>query len=314
MRNAWRFFMSLPSIPLPLLSERQGMEILKTYKLYIDGKFPRTESGRYAVWQSPKKKWIANYCKASRKDLKAAVTAAHKAFGAWSNRSGFNRGQILYRIAEMLEGRKQQFIDELILQGCSLPMAKREVRESIARCVYYAGWCDKYQVISNTVNPVNTPHFNFSVAEPMGVIGLIAPKNYGLLGLISTMLPIIAGGNTLVILAAEEAPLSSITLAEVLATYDVPNGVVNILTGQHEELIPVMASHYEIAAVILARQDAATLQNIQRLGAQQIKRVMAWEHDWLKADSAHPYWIIDTLEIKTTWHPIRRGFQGGSSY
>lgn len=306
--------MSIPKPYLPLLPEFGPMEILKTYKLYIDGKFPRTESGRYMVWQSPKQKFMANYCRASRKDVKAAVTAAQKAFGSWSNRVGFNRGQILYRMAEMLEGRKEQFAEELAWQGSSPAAAKHEVREAIARCVYYAGWCDKYQVLSNTVNPVSTPHFNFSVSEPMGAVGLIAPKQAGLLGLLSTILPIIAGGNTVVVLAAEEAPLSAITLAEILATSDVPNGVVNILTGQHEELIPVMAAHYELAAVVYTQDDKDTLKKIETLGAKQIKRVFHWNHDWFKAPSANPYLILDTQEIKTTWHPIRRGFQGGSAY
>ena len=290
------------------------MEILKTYKLFIDGKFPRTESGRYDVLQSPKKTWVANYCRASRKDVKAAVVAAKKAFPDWSNRSGFNRSQILYRIAEILEGRKEQFIEELILQGTPLAVARREVKLAVARCVYYAGWCDKFQVLSNTVNPVNTPHFNFTVTEPIGPVGLIAPSSPGLLGLISTLLPILVGGNTAIVLASEQAPLSSITLAEVLATSDVPAGVVNILTGRLDELLVPIGSHFELPAIVYAQTDRNTLSALEKLGAQQIRRVFHWDTNWSKSNSAHPHWILETQEIKTTWHPIRRGFQGGGAY
>lgn len=290
------------------------MEILKTYKLFIDGQFPRTESGRYDVLQSSKKTWVANYCRASRKDVKAAVVAAKKAFPIWSNRSGFNRGLVIYRIAEMMEGRKEQFVDELVLQGATPMAARNEVKKAIARCVYYAGWCDKFQVLNNTVNPVNTPHFNFTVSEAIGPVGLIAPPKPGLLGLVSTLLPILVGGNTAVVLAAEEAPLSSIALAEALATADVPAGVVNILTGRLNELVVSLGGHYELPAIVYAQPDRAILAQLQKLGAQQIKRIFHWQHDWLKAESAHPYWITDTQEIKTTWHPIRRNYQGGGAY
>ena len=290
------------------------MEILKTYKLFIDGKFPRTESGRYDVLQSPKQTWVANYCRASRKDVKLAVVAAKKAFPDWSNRSGFNRSQIIYRIAEILEGRKSQFIEELILQGLTASAARTEVKTAVARCVYYAGWCDKFQVLTNTVNPVNTPHFNFTVSEPIGPVGLIAPSDQGLLGLVSTLLPILVGGNTVVVLASERAPLSSITLAEVLATSDVPAGVVNILTGRLNELLVPLGSHYELPAIVYAQSDTKTRAELEKLGAAQVRRVFQWNTDWNKSNSAHPHWILDTQEIKTTWHPIRRGFQGGGAY
>jgi acyl-CoA reductase-like NAD-dependent aldehyde dehydrogenase len=306
------FFLCL--FDVSLTSQCMAMEILKTYKLFIDGQFPRTESGRYDVLQSPKKKWVANYCRASRKDVKAAVVAAKKALPSWSNRSGFNRSQIVYRIAEIMEGRKEQFVEELILQGNTTAVARKEVKEAIARCVYYAGWCDKFQLLSNTVNPVNTPHFNFTVSEPVGAVGLIAPTEPGLLGLLSTLLPIIIGGNTAVVLASELAPLTSITLAEVLATSDVPAGVVNILTGRLNELVAPLSSHYELPAIVYAQADNKILADIQTMGAQQVKRVFHWNADWLKPSSLHPHWILDTQEIKTTWHPIRRGFQGGSSY
>ncbi len=308
------FLCSLIVNDVSLTSQCKAMEILKTYKLFIDGQFPRTESGRYDVLQSPKKTWVANYCRASRKDVKAAVVAARKAFPSWSNRSGFNRSQIIYRMAEMMEGRKEQFIDELILQGATAAAARNEVKNAIARCVYYAGWCDKYQLLSNTVNPVNTPHFNFTVSEAIGPVGLIAPSKPALLGLVSTLLPILVGGNTVVVIAAEQAPLSSITLAEVLATSDLPAGVVNILTGRMDELLHPLGSHYDLPAIVYAQTDATHFATLQTLGANQIKRVFHWQHDWAKPESAHPHWIIDTQEIKTTWHPIRRAYQGGSSY
>lgn len=311
MQVAWRFFYarSLWAVYLYL-----AMEILKTYKLFIDGQFPRTESGRYDVLQSAKKTWVANYCRASRKDVKAAVVAAKKAFPSWSNRSGFNRSQIIYRIAEMMEGRKEQFVEELMLQGATPAAARKEVKEALARCVYYAGWCDKFQLLTNTVNPVNTPHFNFTVTEAVGPVGLIAPCQPGLLGLISTLLPIIVGGNTAVVLASELAPLTSITLAEVFATSDLPAGVVNILTGRLSELVAPLSSHYELPAIVYAQANKKILTDIQIIGAQQVKRVFHWDTDWLKASCLHPQWILDTQEIKTTWHPIRRGFQGGSAY
>lgn len=290
------------------------MEILKTYKLFIDGQFPRTESGRYDVLQSPKKTWVANYCRASRKDVKAAVVAAKKAFPLWQQRTPFNRSQIIYRIAEILEGRKAQFEEELVLQGITPAAARNEIKLAIARCVYYAGWCDKFQMLQNTVNPVNTPHFNFTVSEPIGAVGLIAPTQPGLLGLLSTLLPIIIGGNTIVVIASEKAPLTSITLAEVLATSDVPAGVVNILTGRLNELVEPISTHYELPAIVYAQTDKKVLADIQTKGAQQVKRVFHWDAEWAKSSSLHPHWILDTQEIKTTWHPIRRGFQGGSSY
>jgi hypothetical protein len=209
------------------------IEVLKTYKIYIGGQFPRTESGRYYALTNRKNEPVANVSLSSRKDFRNAVVAARNAAGGWSSRAAFNRGQILYRIAEMLEGRKDQFIGELITQGATPRSAAEEVTRSIDRLVYYSGWCDKYQQLFGTVNPVASSHFNFSVPEPTGVVAVIAPEESALLGLVSVIAPVIAGGNTCVVLASNSLPLSSITFAEVLATSDLPGGVVNILTGYH---------------------------------------------------------------------------------
>jgi acyl-CoA reductase-like NAD-dependent aldehyde dehydrogenase len=194
------------------------LEILKTYKIFIGGQFPRTESGRYYSPMNKKGEALANMCLSSKKDHRNAVVAARKAFASWSERTAFNRGQILYRIAEMLEGRKSQFVEELVKQGATAQKASAEVDLAIDRCVYYAGWCDKYQQVFSSVNPVASSHFNFSALEPMGVVGIIAPQTNSLIGLVSTILPVIAGGNSCVVLAAEQLPLCAITFAEVLAT------------------------------------------------------------------------------------------------
>ena len=217
------------------------LNIQKTYKLYIGGKFPRTESGRYFPLHDKKGHLISNMCLSSRKDFRNAVVAARKAQSSWSGATAMNRGQILYRIAEMLEGRKEQFVKEIQMQGASKAKAIKEVEASIDRLVYYAGWSDKYQQIFSSVNPVSSAHFNFSALEPMGVVSLIAPEEFGLLGLVSILAPAMVGGNTLVVLASGTLPLCSVSFAEVLHASDVPGGVVNILTGDKKELISHMA-------------------------------------------------------------------------
>lgn len=290
------------------------LEILKTYKLYVAGKFPRTESGRYYPLKNKKGNTIANVCRASRKDLRNAVVAARKAFEDWSGRSAFNRSQILYRIGEVLEARKSQFIEELIVQGATKARAEKEVNESIDRCIYYAGWCDKFQQINSSVNPVSSSHFNFSVPEPMGVVNVIAPETSGLLGLLSILLPCIVGGNTCVILASESQPLSSISLAEVLATSDVPGGVVNILTGKSKELYEHMSSHMDVNAMIYCRDSEKEWKLIQQNASLNVKRVFRWSKDWRKEESQHPYLIMDLQEIKTTWHPIENIMAKGGKY
>jgi acyl-CoA reductase-like NAD-dependent aldehyde dehydrogenase len=201
--------------------------VLKTYKIFIGGQFPRTESGRYYDLTNKQNKVIANICLSSRKDFRNAVVAARGAFLGWSSKTAFNRGQILYRIAEMLEGRKAQFEEEMILMGYTKIKAATELNQSIDRLIYYAGWCDKYMQLFSSVNPVASSHFNFSVPEPMGVVSIIADETTALLGLISVIAPAIAGGNTVIVLASEKLPLCSITFSEVLATSDLPSGVVN---------------------------------------------------------------------------------------
>lgn len=292
----------------------ERIEILKTYKIYIGGQFPRTESGRYYKLFNKESEVIANVCLSSRKDFRNAVVAARSAFGGWSTRTHFNRGQILYRMAEMLEGRKAQFVDELMQQGSSRKQAEQEVALSIDRCVYYSGWCDKYQALFSTVNPVSSPHFNFSVPEPMGVVSIIAPETSSLIGLISVMLPVIAGGNTCVILASEQKPLCAITLAEVLATSDLPGGVVNIITGYSKELHTHFSNHMDVNAVIYCRDQQAEQKTIAENASLNVKRSFHWHKNWSDAGSQDPYLILDVQEIKTTWHPIEKIGGGGGKY
>lgn len=289
-------------------------EIRKTYKLFIGGQFPRTESGRYYKVSNAKNEVIANMCLASRKDFRNAVVAARKAFESWSTKSAFNRSQILYRMAEILEGRKAQFVDELMQTGMSKSMAEKEVRLSVDRMVYYSGWCDKYHQLFGTVNPVSSSHFNFSMPEAMGVIGVIAPESYPLLGLVSVVLPLIAGGNTVVVLASEKHPLCSISLAEVLATSDLSGGVVNILTGTSQELHTHFASHMDVNAILYARADAQEKKTMAELSAMNVKRSFFYERDWYRADAENPYDILDFQEIKTTWHPIEQIGTSGAKY
>jgi acyl-CoA reductase-like NAD-dependent aldehyde dehydrogenase len=279
--------------------------VAKTYKIYIDGKFPRTESGRYFTLHDRNGAVIANVCRSSRKDFRNAVVAARNAFGKWSATSAYLRGQILYRIAEMLEGRREQFIAELVLQGVSKRHASAEVDASTDRLIYYAGWADKYQQIFSAVNPVSSSHFNFSVLEPTGVVAIIAPNDSGLIGLVSNVMPAIVGGNSCVTLAPETLPLSAVSFAEVLHASDVPAGVVNILTGYRSELTTQFASHMDVNAVVFTDDDAETGKSIQVEAAQNVKRVIP-RHGikWGSDESQNPYLIQDTQETKTTWHPI----------
>ncbi|HNP36779.1 MAG TPA: aldehyde dehydrogenase family protein [Woeseiaceae bacterium] len=277
----------------------------KTYKIYIDGKFPRTESGRYLSLLDKKEKLIANVCRSSRKDFRNAVLAARKAQAGWAKASAYLRGQILYRIAEMLEGRAEQFVAELTMQGNTRRRAEKEVATAIDRLIYYAGWADKYQQVFSSVNPVSSSHFNFSVLEPTGVVSIIAPDDSGLIGLVSNVAPAIVGGNTVVVLASEAMPLCAISFAEVLHASDVPAGVVNVLTGLRSELTEQFASHMDVNAVAYTDSDQTTACRVQTLAAENIKHVVAREAiDWSSDSSANPYLIRDTQEVKTTWHPI----------
>lgn len=278
--------------------------VAKTYKIYIGGKFPRTESGRYFALEDGKGAVIANMCRGSRKDFRNAVVAARKAQSGWARASAYLRGQILYRIAEMLEGRREQFVMELQQQGSTLRSAEAEIDASIDRLIYFAGWTDKYQQVFSAVNPVNSSHFNFSVLEPTGVVSILAPDDSSLLGLISNIAPAIAGGNSCVVLASESKPLCAVSFAEVLHASDVPGGVVNILTGFRTELTEYFASHMDVNAVIYCDGGKAVARNVQDLAANNLKHVIGRTRvDW-SGDAENPYLIRDTQEVKTTWHPI----------
>lgn len=280
------------------------LDINKTYKLYIGGKFPRTESGRYYAVYNAKGNLLANMCLASRKDFRNAVVVARKAQTSWASTTALNKGQVLYRIAEMLEGRKEQFISELVLQGSTIKDAQAEVNDSIDRLVYYAGWSDKYQQFFSTVNPVSSSHFNFSSLEPVGVVSIIAFENNSLLGLVTMIAPAIVGGNTVVVLASESRPLTAISLAEVLNSSDVPGGVVNILTGKRDELFSHMASHMDVNSIIYCGNDEKHIKSISELASNNIKRTVFYRNDdLLNVIYESPYVIEKTQELKTTWHP-----------
>ena len=281
------------------------LPVAKTYKIYIDGKFPRTESGRYIALEDQQGHVIANICRGSRKDFRNAVVAARKAQPGWAAASAYLRGQILYRIAEMLEGRRDQFIAELRQQGVAQRAALREVDLAIDRLIYFAGWADKYQQVFSAVNPVASSHFNFSVLEPTGVVSILAPDDTSLLGLVSNVAPAIAGGNTCVVLASESKPLCAVSFAEVLHASDVPGGVVNILTGLRSELTGQFASHMDVNAIVSCDGSRKTAATVQELAAENMKRVVTrTKIDWSRDDAQDPYLIRDTQEVKTTWHPI----------
>jgi len=276
------------------------IDVQKTYKLYIGGEFPRTESGRYYPLKNKKGESIANICLGSRKDFRNAVTAARKAFDGWNGKTAYNRSQIIYRVAEILEGRKAQFIEELILQGATASAAKAEVEQAIDLCVYYAGWADKYQQIFSSVNPVASKHFNFSFPEATGVVSIIAPEKSSLLGLLNAIIPCITGGNVCVVLASESLPLATVTLGEVLATSDVPGGVINLITGTRKELLAQFASHMDVNAIIYYGDDKAEIKLVQENATLNVKRAIIRT----KLSIAGPDIIADTLETKTTWHPV----------
>jgi len=291
------------------------LEVLKTYKIYIGGQFPRTESGRFYVAKDSSGKQLANVCLSSRKDFRDAVVAARGAFGSWSSRAAFNRGQILYRMAEMLEGRKAQFIDELIQQDLPKGKAEKEINTAIDRLIYYSGWCDKFQQLFSSVNPVASSHFNFSVPEPTGVVSIIAPQNDSLLGLVSVIAPVIAGGNTCVVLASETKPLCAVTFAEVLNSSDLPGGVVNILTGTVKELASWFVDHMDVNATIYCENDSVIQKMMRDKAALNLKRVFFYNDiNWNGDKGQSPYFIMDTQEIKTTWHPVENIAGAGGGY
>lgn len=281
------------------------LSVNKTYKMYVDGKFIRSESGRYFKLENKSGETIANICRASRKDFRDAVVVARKAQNDWSKKSAYNKGQILYRIAEVLEGRKSQFIDSFLIEGISQTIAEQEITASIDRLVYYAGWCDKYIQLFSSVNPVESSHFNFSYPEPTGVVGLIAPETSGLLGLISLIAPAIIGGNTLIVLADEKFSLTAIDFTEVLHASDVSSGVVNMLTGYKSELLKQFATHMDVNAVVYGGKNIEELKTLQLNAALNVKRIIKNFHEsYFSSEAQNPYHIMDTQEIKTTWHPV----------
>ena len=279
------------------------LDVRKTYKLFIGGAFPRSESGRSYPVAAPGGALLAHAAWASRKDARDAVVAARKAGPGWAGATAYNRGQVLYRVAELLQGRAAQFAEEIVRnEGLSGPEAARIVAEAIDRWVWYAGWPDKVAQVAGAANPVAGPYFNFSVPEPTGVVAVLAPPESSLLGLVSVLAPVIATGNTAVLVASEPAPLPAVTLAEVLATSDVPGGVVNILTGRLAELAPVLAAHMDVNAIDLTGASASARADLERLAAGNVTRVFAAEEDWAAPPS--PARMLAFLEIKTVWHPV----------
>ena len=278
------------------------LTVPKTYKLYIGGAFPRTESGRTYEVTSTKGEFLANAAKASRKDARDAVTAARAAVKGWSGATAYNRGQVLYRVAELLEGRRAQFVDEISQQtGASSSAANAELDETVDRWVWYAGWCDKFGQVAGNGNPVAGPYFNISLPEPTGVVGIIAPQDSPLLGLVSAVAPALVTGNTVVVVESERFPLSAISLAEVLATSDVPGGVVNILTGSPAEIAPWLAAHADLNALDLVGAGDLDWIDLQIVAADTLKRVLAPEEG---PDAAAPSLdrITAFTETKTVWH------------
>lgn len=281
------------------------LAVLKTYKLYVGGKFPRGESGRVATAAGANGESLGNYCLASRKDFRDAAVAARKAQPGWAKATAYLRGQILYRAAEMLEQRQGELAAELTRAGYK--GSDKEVTATIDRLVHYAGWTDKFPQLFGSVNPVATPHFNFTFPEPTGVVVVVCPDTPALLSLVSLVAPVILSGNTCVVLASERAPLAAITFAEVVATSDLPAGVLNILTGSRAELAPHFASHMDVNAIVDGSGDAAPHAVLQAGSAANLKRYAKralTPAQWHDTTAEDPYWILDTVEMKTAWHPI----------
>jgi acyl-CoA reductase-like NAD-dependent aldehyde dehydrogenase len=289
------------------------IDVRKTYKLYIGGAFPRSESGRSYLVSASDGAPLANACRASRKDLRDAVRAARKAQPGWAAKTAMNRGQVLYRVAELMEGRREQFIAEVgAAEGLRPARAGAVVDRAIDRWVWYAGWADKIAQVLGSSNPVAAPYFNFTIPEPTGVVGVVAPESSSLLGLVSRLAPPLVSGNTVVLIASERRPLPAVTLSEVLATSDVPGGVVNILTGLRSELVSVLAAHVDVDALDTWGVPDAMRLETEQLAADDVKRlsrrpttVKEARFDWLDdRASERPEWIAAFLEMKTVWHPI----------
>jgi acyl-CoA reductase-like NAD-dependent aldehyde dehydrogenase len=285
------------------MTTKARVPVRRTAKLYIAGEFPRSESGRSYEVFAQDGRLLARAARASRKDLRDAVRAARAAHPGWASKTAYNRGQILYRVAELMEGRRSQFEAELADAGARDP--RRGVAASIDRWVWYAGWADKIGQLLGSTNPVAGPYFNFTIPEPTGVVGIVGPPAQALLGLVSRLAPAIVSGNTAVILASEPAPLPAVSLGEVLATSDVPGGVVNILTGLTGELVPWLSGHMDVNAIDLTGVPSASRAEAERLSAENVKRVVrARDVDPFSDDAESPYEVTALMEFKTVWHPM----------
>jgi acyl-CoA reductase-like NAD-dependent aldehyde dehydrogenase len=275
---------------MPAKNGSERIEVRKTYKQYVGGEFVRSESGR-----AYRPDGSINVPRGSRKDLRDAVRAARGAFTGWSSRTAMNRGQILYRAAEMLDGRRTQFVD--LLGGGR--QGRIELDDAVETLVWYAGWTDKLAQVTGTVNPVAGPYFNFTIPEPTGVVGIVAPESPALAGLVRRLAPALCGGNVVVALAPESMPLPALTLAEVLATSDFPSGVINVLSGQRKELLPWLAAHMDVNAIDVGGCTPDEVAEVERSAADNVKRVVK-----MPADEVSPHLITAFMEMKTIWHPI----------
>ncbi|MFG3145727.1 aldehyde dehydrogenase family protein [Streptomyces sp. NPDC048243] len=295
-------------------SEQRRLSVFKTYKLYVGGKFPRSESGRVYEVTDSKGTWLANAPQSSRKDARDAVVAARKAFGGWSGATAYNRGQVLYRVAEMLEGRREQFAREAAeAEGLSKSKAAAVVDAAIDRWVWYAGWTDKIAQVVGGANPVAGPFFNLSSPEPTGVVTVLAPQESSFLGLVSVIAPVIATGNTVIVIASEKSPLPALSLGEVLATSDVPGGVVNILSGRTAEIAAPLAAHQDVNAIDLAGADEELAEELEIAAADNLKRVVRPQAvDYARTPGTER--LTAFLETKTVWHPTGALGVSGSSY
>jgi acyl-CoA reductase-like NAD-dependent aldehyde dehydrogenase len=310
-RQAPRAVAPRPAAAAPEPASR--IDVRKTYKLYVGGAFPRSESGRSYLVRGADGAALANACRASRKDLRDAVRVARAAFPGWAGRTAMNRGQVLYRVAELMEGRRDQFAAEVAqAEGVREARARELVARSIDRWVWYAGWADKIAQVLGSSNPVAAPYFNFTVPEATGVVGVVAPETSSLLGLVSRLAPALVSGNAAVVLASEGRPLPAVTLTEVLATSDVPGGVVNLLTGLRRELVPVLAAHVDVDALDAWGVPDPMRRDVELAAADSVKRVARRplavsesRFDWTDDRATErPEWIAAFLEMKTVWHPI----------
>ena len=288
-----------------MLRPRRRLTVQKTYKLFIGGKFARGENGRVIAARDGQGNVLANYWRASRKDFRDAVRAARSAVAGWTKCSPYLRGQILYRAAEMLEGRRRELESELVRVGSPAARARGEVTAAIDRLVYYAGWTDKFSQILGSVNPVATAHFNFTIPEPTGVVAALAPDEPALLGMVSVIAPIIASGNSVIVLASTANALAPLTFSEIIATSDLPAGVFNLLAGDRNELAPHFTSHMDVNAIVDASDDEKIGEELQAGTAINVKRyIRRTVANYFGREGENPYWILDTVEMKTAWHPI----------